>query len=47
MDWQPIISQMTGHIDLVVADKGYDQIAVYRAALNHLVVFKNEVSQLT
>ena len=26
----------TGHIDSIVADKGYDQIGVYEAALTHL-----------
>jgi len=32
----PTLIGQTGHIDSIVADKGYDQIGVYEAALTHL-----------
>ena len=32
----PTLIRQTGHIDSIVADKGYDQIGVYEYALAHL-----------
>ena len=32
----PDLIGQTGHIDSIVADKGYDQISVYEVALAHL-----------
>ena len=32
----PTLIGQTGHIDSIIADKGYDQIGVYEAALTHL-----------
>ena len=32
----PTLIAQTGHIDSIVADKGYDQISVYEAAQAHL-----------
>ena len=32
----PTLIGQTGHIDSIVADKGYDQIGVYEAAQAHL-----------
>ena len=32
----PTLITQTGHIDSIVADKGYDQVSVYEAAQVHL-----------
>ena len=32
----PTLITQTGHIDSIVADKGYDQVSVYEAAQAHL-----------